>query len=141
MKGTTVNDIVDYYLQQLHGPDHENAYYALIHFDHSFVPRLIQAYRAETNFNVRVVLIEIIGQHRLSTTLDFLAEVLQDSDSEIWKAALDGIVTINGPRGVEVLIAEKERLLAEQDSPKTRNEWIEEAIEQIAKAQNHDHKS
>jgi len=119
------------YVQRLHGPDHENAYFALIELDHSLVPDLIEAYRAEPSLRIKALLIEIISEYRLPRSLDFLAESLQDANEEIWKTSLDGIVKINDRSGLDILDKEKQRLIVGKSADNTRVEWVEEAIRQL----------
>ena len=119
------------YVQRLHGTDHENAYFALIELDHSLVPDLIEAYRAEPSLRIKALLIEIISEYRLPRSLDFLAESLQDANEEIWKTSLDGIVKINDRSGLDILDKEKQRLIVGKSADNTRVEWVEEAIRQL----------
>jgi hypothetical protein len=113
----------------------DNAYYTLLTAaDESILPLLIESYCAEKNLNMRITLIELIWQQRSSKALEFLADVLQDSESDIWKEALDGIVAIDDPVGIEILEREKMRLLALSLAGKDiqgRTEWVKEALEQL----------
>jgi len=129
-----MNDFVEYYLQKLRQLDHEDAFFSLVEADHSIVPQLIEAYMRETDWDVRATIIEVIWQHRLPTSLDFLADALRDEHPKIWKAALDGIVTIGGKAGKRIFEKERERLLGNPDRTGVRLQWIEKAIEQLNNA-------
>jgi hypothetical protein len=127
-----MDDAVDYYLRKLDEGDLENAFFGLIDMPHSIVPKLIEAFYSEGDPNVRAVLVEVIWQHRLPTSLEFLAEALRDDSADVWKTALDGIVALAGPKSIEVLEAERVRLLTGgQRDARLRIGWIDEAIEQI----------
>lgn len=128
-----MDEYVDHYLKELRGWNCENACFSLLEADNSCLPLLIQAYYAETRVDVSAMLVEIIWQHRQPETLGFLAEVLQEPHRELWRAALDGIVTLGGRSGLDILKAEKERLLEKRDRSE-RIEWIDEVAEQIALA-------
>jgi len=67
---------------------------------------------------------------RTAAALPFLQELLNGSDSGLWKVALDGLVTLGDNPAirnviVETLVAARENANAEKRS------WIDEAIEQI----------
>lgn len=60
------------------------------------------------------------------SVIGFLIESLDDSENDIWRTALDGLVSIGGP-----LV--RKHLQAYISSHKTTNklEWIIEAIDQL----------
>src|SRR5215467_17794 len=130
-RGAMIDDI-DHYLQQLREEDSENAFFNLLEIDDSLVPKLIEAYWHESSRDFRLVMLNAIWEHRLPTTLGFLGEALKDNDSEIWKEALDGIVAINALEGLEILEAEKRRLLPFRPKSNDRLEWVEEALAQLS---------
>ncbi len=78
-----------------------------------------------------MTLLDIIGQHRLPWTVDFFAQVLRTNDSQQWQAALDGLVMLNCAASIQVLEAERERLIAARTPSSTRLAWIDEALEQL----------
>ena len=122
-----LNDYVAYHLDRLEGAEAENAFHSLIEAPKEAVPLLIEAYQQETLFSTRAVIVEIIWQFRDPTTVPFLATALRDDSEEVWKQALDGLVTIGGGIALEALRSEKSSL------PVTSKkvEWIDEAIKQI----------
>ncbi len=126
-----MNDPVQEYLQQLHQLDHDDAFFNLIEADDTIVPRLIEAYHSETDEHIRATLVEIIWQHRLTSSLDFLAQALHDNQPEVWKAALDGIVGIGGNAGLALLIQHRGQLQSSLGPSDVRLRWIEEAIQQL----------
>ncbi len=129
-----MSDPVQEYLQQLHQPDHDDAFFRLIEADDAIVPGLIEAYHSETDPHLRATLIEIIWRHRLPSSLEFLAQALHDDHSEVWKAALDGIVGIGGDASLALLAQQKQWLQAHPEPSNLRFRWIEEALQQLAGA-------
>ena len=130
-----MSGVVEYYVQMLHSRDpreRENAYFGLLDLDDTLVPKLIETYREQTEIKIRETLIEVIWQHRLPTTLEFLAEVLLDPSPDVWKAALDGIVAIDGPMAITALQVTRSQLMSSKDEEsRTRLEWIDEAVRQL----------
>jgi hypothetical protein len=119
------------YLERLRGPDSENAYHSLIEADDAIIPILIDAYRAEQDFEIRSDLVEIIWQHRLPNTIGFLSEAIDDPAPDVWKSALDGLVAIGGMPTIAVLESAKQRLGFGSQKERTKVQWIDEAIQQI----------
>ena len=100
------DDIIAYYLQQASQGKNEDAFFALIHLDESQIPDLIHAYHDETNGEIQALLVEVISHYKQPTTLNFLASALQANNPQIWKIALDGIVSIGGKTSIQILEAE-----------------------------------
>ena len=126
-----MEDVVKTHLKQLH-VDRENAYFSLIDLSPNVVPHLIRAYHDTNNIAEKEFLVEATIEFRLPESLDFLAEVLREEADSLWKIALDGMVTIGSRRSLELLIAEKQRLLSLDSIPAIRIEWVEEAIAQVS---------
>ena len=70
----------------------ENAYHTLLEADDDVVPSLMQHCATDPDGEHRARIIEVIWQHRLSTSISFLASALNDEHPEVWKQALDGLV-------------------------------------------------
>lgn len=121
-----MSDFVDYYVQKLGGKDSENAYFSLIGMDDALVPELIARYDEIASNSIKAEIIDIVGEHHRKEDIPFLVEAVENENAFIWQAALDGLVKIGSERCVSAL---KELLLQTHDHNK--QEWIEEAIEQI----------
>ena len=119
----------EYYIQQLGGPNEDNAFHSLIEADSAVIPDLVAAYRLEVSPRKRAVLIEIIRYHRETASVDFLADALQEKEPDIWKAALDALVTINHPTALNALLGARADFKASGDT--VRLEWVGEAIQQL----------
>ncbi len=123
-----MDEYIQHYLERL---DTENAYTALLELDKSAVPLLVQAFREEAEVWRRVILLDVIWRHRLDGTAEFLGEVLQDDQLEIFEAALDGLIALGGSDTIAILEAEKYRLLIIGGDPRVRIKWIDEAMDHI----------
>jgi hypothetical protein len=67
------------------------------------LPHFIDAVKRERDPRRRSRLIRVVWQFRDRSALPFLAEALQDSDDQVWKDALDGIVTVGGDQALQLL--------------------------------------
>jgi hypothetical protein len=128
---TEVEEVAAHYIPQLGGPRHENAYHSLIEADDAIVPLLIDAYEHESDPDKRVLLFDVLCQHKAAESLEFLSRTISDKDPATWKLALDGLVSIGGPRAKEVLERERVRLRGLNPVPQERLDWVEEAIAQL----------
>jgi len=115
------------YLHRYRQGDCDLAFFGLLEADHEVLPELIAAFRVEPDGRVRAFLVEVIWQHREPSVVPFLGEALRDSESDVWRQALDGLVTLASPAALEVLHSAR-RLATDEFSG-----WLEEAIEQVKK--------
>lgn len=82
----------------------KNAFFTLIEASDAVVPLLIERFQREPDGVSRAQIIEIIWQHRQPASISFLSMALEDSYPEVWKQALDGLVTIGGAEARSVLV-------------------------------------
>lgn len=125
-----LDDSVAHYVAWLGTPRSEDAFFGLLHLCPRAVPHLASAFFRETRSEARAVLVEVIWQSRNPDAIPFLAQVLEDPDPEVGKQALDGLVTIGGPRS----IAEIQRVRARVIGGAARTpslEWLDEALDQL----------
>ncbi len=73
----------------------------------SALPILIDAFRREPDNSVRAFLLNVIWEFRSPASIPVLAEALNDPDPEVWKQALDGLVTIKSKEARNALQAAK----------------------------------
>ena len=73
LSATPVNDETRYYLDEARNGDFEAAYHGLIELPPDLLPDLAEAYRTEDDPQIRALIVEAVWQHRLPTSLDFLA--------------------------------------------------------------------
>jgi hypothetical protein len=113
------------------GSDSDSAYFSLIHMGEAVLPFLVRAYRAETDPSRRSLLVEVAWEGRTSKAIDFMAEALKDPNDQVWKQALDGLVTLSGPESLEVLQSALEESRMDPKQARVRIVWIQEAMDQI----------
>lgn len=121
-----LSEYVRHYLHELRKGDSENAWFSLIEANSSIVPLLENAYYQENDVSVKAQIIEIVSHHRLSESIEFLANELKNSEPCLWKAALDGLVMQPSRETLKAL----EKVSSETNDPQS-NEWIKEAIGQM----------
>jgi hypothetical protein len=123
-----VREYVERYLQRPRRG--EDVFFDLTGHSPFIEPYLIKAYGNERDREVRFGLLEAISENRLSESVVFLGQVLE---TDLWKPALDGLVTIGGPSAAKVLKKERQRIVEGEGGRKqrVRFEWIDEAIQQI----------
>ncbi len=113
------------YLQRYREGHRDEAFFGLLETGQDILPELISAFRTESASRVRAFLVEVIWQHRQQSVIPFLGQALRDSESVVWREALDGLVTLASPAALEVLRSAHHSATGECRS------WIAEAIEQV----------
>ena len=119
---------VAYYIERLRGGD-DDAWYRLVEAEDAAVPLLIHAACAETDAEVRAELVEIIGQHRLASTVGFLAQCLEDRDIEVRQQAIDGLLAISSADARRALQTALERCRSLAGDSAEFGAYLQEAIE------------
>lgn len=127
--GVCFSETVSYYLIMAKQGRFEDAFHGLIEQDSQIIPYIEQAYMEESHTDIRVMLIQALTQFRNESSIGFLEAALSEANSEIWKASLDGLVSIGGAEVLSTLM----RSLA-LDASLERTEWIKEAVEQVRDA-------
>ena len=107
----------------------EAALQGLIDLGEAAIPHLVEAYRAEADPTVRALIVEAVWQIRSHASIDFLGEALQDPSGEVWRQALDGLVTLATPESLRILEGALETTKAGDEDFQT---WIEGAIEDVS---------
>ena len=118
------------YLEEFKKGDSQNALCGLTNLPHNVLPELIDIFKKERDGHVRVFLVETIWQHRQQSVIPFLAEVLHDPEPDVWKEALDGLVTLASPKAIEALRSARNRPFKKAKDAEEFREWIDEAMEQ-----------
>jgi HEAT repeat protein len=132
MEGTSMTDLEQFathHIERLRND--RDAFFPLIEADDAIVPILIEACKTESDPGVRAELVEIIWQHRVPETVEFLSEALVDDAPEVWKNALDGLVALGGEAAINALESARNRGLSHRQGTAAQAEWIDEAIQQI----------
>ncbi len=103
----------------------EDAWYWLVELELQALPLLQQFAVSERDEEIRATLVEVIWQHRNPESIPFLAQMLTDPGKKVWKAALDGLVTLGTDDALVALKVARAGASAEQ------LEYVDEAIDQI----------
>jgi HEAT repeat protein len=119
---------VDFYLDAARNGKFDAAFHGLVELEDQAITVLVAAYQAEADPLVRELIVEAVWQHRLPSTIDFLAAALADPHPGVWKRALDGLVALASVESRDALEAALGTLAAGDDRCRS---WIEEAIGQI----------
>ncbi len=109
----------------------EEAFRTLLEADKSIAPMLVRHFQEEAIGSCRARIIELIWNRRDQQIVPFLASALHDTHSEVWKQAIDGLVTIGG---IESRLA-LAQFLEEIPKDSERALWVQEALEQIPLAE------
>lgn len=119
-------------ISKLGGVGSDDAFHSLIEAEDAVVAFLIEAFCAEPEPHRRALLVNIIWEHRLPETVEFLAEALQDAVPAVWKSALDGLVTLGGTSSIGVLRSARDSCQRGGEKEAAKLRWIDEALEQTA---------
>lgn len=112
-------------VERLDDPSTDELFHSLIELPRDAIPLLQKAYGEQDSPQIRSRIVEVVWQYRDCSTLPFLADALNEDSDEIWKQALDGIVTIGGDKAVVILQA-----ALNESASDDKKAWIEEAIVQ-----------
>jgi hypothetical protein len=123
-------EAVDHYVRELGGSRADDAFHSLVELGTGALPYICEALRTDRDRAVQIRLAQIVCHSRTPEALSCLRELLNDTDADIWKTALDGFVIIGGESsGREAAL----RILCDrrETAADDQREWIDEAIEQI----------
>jgi hypothetical protein len=94
------------------------------------LPYFVAAFGKENVPERRARLVRVIWQFRDRVALPTLAIAVNDPSSDVWKEALDGIVTLGGPQAVTILEEARAAIVAAPEKDE-RISWLDEAIRQV----------
>jgi hypothetical protein len=124
--------MVQHYIAKLGDSNDDDAFHRLLELGPSVLPSIREGFRASSSRAVRHRLAEIVRHARSAEALPFLSDLLDDDEAEIWKTALDGLVSLGWeqanarPQVLDILRAKREVVQSEQ------REWIDEAMDQVS---------
>lgn len=119
---------VDELLALARSGSRDAAFHNLIELGEPAIARLGDVYRAEPDPHFRAWIVEAVWQTRAPAAIPILGEALLDPAPEVWKQALDGLVTLATHDALRVLEAALEQV--GEDRPELR-EWLEGAIDDV----------
>jgi HEAT repeat protein len=120
---------INSYLDWARSGNHAAALQSLIDLGETAIPRLVNAYRAEADPAIRALIVEVVWRLRAHASIEFLGEALQDPAQEVWKQALDGLVTLASPQSLRILEAARDTVRVPDDG---FHDWVEGAIADLS---------
>ncbi len=109
----------------------EEAFFELLEMPGDLLSPLTAAFRTEQDPALRAFLVKIAWERREPKAIYLLTEALDQTDEEIWQAALDGLVTFASREALAVLIAARTRKLTDEATTQRFQSFVSEAIEYI----------
>jgi HEAT repeat protein len=135
VKNDDVSTIVWQTLDRVRSGEREKAFFTLLEAGDEVVPELKTAFEHESDTACRALIVEVLWQRRDPAIIPFLAAALNDSATEVWQTALDGLVAIGSPEALAALQAVRQRVGIQSHQLEEFRSWIDEAIEQIDEQQ------
>lgn len=122
------DEMLSLYIEQLKFQNYEDAFHNLLEIEGNILPSLIEKYEQQDDVDVKEDLIEIIWRRQQDQqVLQFLSKAADHTNPIIWKAVIDGIVSIGGHEALMLL----KDIESQATSSENKHEWIVEAITQI----------
>ena len=121
----TMKDEVAYYREGLVGSSADSAWHSLVDLGPAALDELHHALRWTTDLHLRRALLSVIVAIRRPESASLFGSLLRDKDTEIWRSALDGLVTLGTDEAARIL--ESARTTPDEE----RRLWIEEALGQL----------
>ena len=100
---SSLEEQVAYWIERLDGPESDAAFFGLIECPDAAVPLLINAYAREGRAAVKAAIVAVVCEFRQPETVEFLSKALAEDDADIWKAALDGLVSLGNGNALAIL--------------------------------------
>jgi hypothetical protein len=123
----TLSRAVSSYLDTARAGNYETALFGLIDLGPAIMPVLQRSYALEVIPGLRSLVVEAAWQMRVPSAVGLLASALDDPCADVWKQALDGLVTLSLPEVRPILEA-----AATAAAEPERRAWIAEAITQLS---------
>ncbi len=122
--GSEIEEIVTHYVKELNGSNSENAIHSLMETPNDAIPFLITKFNEEISTDNQVSIVHAIWQHRDSSTIPFLSNLLGSEAEALWQEALDGVIAIGGKDSLLALNKAKQVLSASNVKVRFINEAI-----------------
>lgn len=118
------------YIRALRGGDRENAYHRLIELGPGVIPLLATSFRSETDVSIRSSLVKIAWNVNSPNAIPLLEEALNTSEPDVWKEALDGLVSLGGGTALDVV----RRAGVQAGGHGNKRKWLDEATRHISES-------
>lgn len=118
-------DRVKELVAQLNGAHADDAWHSLVEVGAPAVPHLAKLFEATKDRVTCVSIMTVAGQQRSGEALELLRRGLASECDEVWKAALDGLVSFGGIEASQALAH------ARQSASAVKAAWLDEAASQV----------
>jgi hypothetical protein len=118
----------EYYLEKARKGEVDVAFHGLLELPGDRVLGLREAFEVESDPDVRAMIVRVISSIGGSDAIEFLGRALNDPHPEVWKTALDGLVSNASPMSQRIIERAKGGVASYDPE---RLAWLAEAIEQI----------
>jgi hypothetical protein len=115
-------------LKAFRAGDDETAMTMLLEAEEELVPALVEAFRQETEAEVRAFLVTVAWERREEYSTAFIVESFNDPAEEVWQAALDGTVALASEEMLDLLKSLRTTARADPAATRRFQLCIEDAI-------------
>jgi hypothetical protein len=126
-----MDEQIQYYVEQYRKGDQETAFHGLIELGHEATARLIECFHKSSDNHLRTFIVRVIRNYQDPSSVDFFKDALFDPNPDVWKEAMDGLVSLASQPSMEALQSARERCFANPQDMNMFRDWLEEAIQQI----------
>ena len=111
-------------LEKFRGGAEEEPFFELLEMPGDLLSPLTAAFRTEQDPALGAFLVKIAGERREPKAIYLPTEALNQTDEEIWQAALDGLVTFASREALAVLIEARTRELTDEATTKRFQSFV-----------------
>jgi hypothetical protein len=119
---------LEYYLDKARRGEADIAFHGLLELSGNPIHDLREAFRVESDPVVRDMIVRVITPLGGPEVVQFLGAALADPRPEVWKSALDGLVSIASPLSRRAVEQAMDKVAIEDPEQLS---WLVEAIDQI----------
>jgi hypothetical protein len=92
-----------YCVRGLSGPQADDAWHRLVEAGPGVIPSIVRTLGAEMQPRIQAELVRALASYRSSEAISALSELVISRESEVWKLALDALVTVGGDEARKAL--------------------------------------
>jgi HEAT repeat protein len=123
-------EIIDEYVDALGGPKWEDAFHRLIEIGHVVLPQLDAGFSFAADAHVRERIVTVAQHLHSDASIPLFRRAIRDASSEVWKAALDGLVNLGSPAAIALLETESTAEPPGRVRESDWRSWLAEALRQ-----------
>ena len=123
--------LVEHYLREWGSSGWENAYHAVVELGPQALPELEQALWKTRDSAFRAALVEMARQIHSEDALPLFGIALRDPSPGVWKAALDGLVSLASSASLHLLQQAAESKPPGRTGVEEWRAWLTEALQQV----------